>query len=251
MKTIDLNCDLGEWKDDNGALKDAEIMPYISSCNIACGGHIGDQKSMISTIRLALKHNVAVGAHPSYPDKENFGRKVLELSDEDLKKSLIDQLSQFRSLLVEEGAVLHHIKPHGALYNEASVNKTVANVIISAIKEVEQNVPVYCQEGSELDKAIVAAGFTPVYEVFADRAYEDDLTLRSRNLDGAIIHDSNMVFEHIYRMVLEGKVKTYTGLIKQISAETICLHSDTRGSINLAREINFYLNSKGVKIAAA
>lgn len=251
MISIDLNCDLGEWKDDFGPQKDAAIMPYITSCNIACGGHIGDRNSMLSTIRLALKHEVAIGAHPSYPDIENFGRKVLQLSSEELKESLINQLSLFKSLINEEGGELHHIKPHGALYNEASINRSVADTVLSAIREVEQNVPIYCQEGSELDHAVVETGFMPVYEVFADRAYEDDLTLRSRTLDGALIHERRMVFDHIHRMVIEGKVKTFNGLIKQIKAETICLHSDTKGSIELAREINVYLKSKGVKIASA
>lgn len=251
MITIDLNCDLGEWKDADGSNKDAAIMPFITSCNIACGGHIGDQKSMISTIKLAKQHKVAVGAHPSYPDRENFGRKVLEIPNKELIDSLVHQLEVFVSLVKQEEERLHHIKPHGALYNEASINVNVAEMIIQAILNVGIKVPIYCQEGSKLDGVITDAGLEPVYEVFADRNYEDDLTLRSRGLEGAVLHNKNAVFEHIHRMIIDGKLKTFSGLIKPINANTICLHSDTRGSVELAKEINSYLKANGVNVASA
>ncbi len=251
MKSIDLNCDLGEWKDKNGRLKDAEIMPFISSCNIACGGHIGDKESMRATIKLAKVHNVAIGVHPSYPDTSNFGRQVLEIDSDELRSSLVGQISVFSSLVEKEGGVLHHLKPHGALYNEASINKTVAEVVVNAMLDVNLVVPIYCQAGSKLAESILDAGLRPVYEVFADRAYEDDLTLRSRKKDGAIIHKKENVFEHIHRMVMEGKVKTFSGSIRPVKVNTICLHSDTEGSIRLAREIYFYLKGKGVTIASA
>lgn len=251
MKTIDLNCDLGEWKDGKGAQKDTAIMPFITSCNIACGGHIGDRESMITTIKLAMQHNVAIGAHPSYPDKLNFGRVVVEMPMKDLKESLIQQLNHFIRLVKREGGAIHHIKPHGALYNEASINKKVAKTIVQAILESEILVPVYCQQGSKLDETLKESGLRPVYEVFADRAYEDDLSLRPRKLVGAIIHKKPEVFEHIHRMIIDGKVKTYSGLILPIFANTICLHSDTEGSVQLAKEINSYLNANGVNFASA
>ncbi|NET32623.1 MAG: 5-oxoprolinase subunit PxpA [Cyanothece sp. SIO1E1] len=251
MKSIDLNCDLGEWRDANGLQKDASIMPFISSCNIACGGHIGDEKSMRSTIRLALKHNVGIGAHPSYPDKDNFGRKVLEISSSKLKSSLIDQLSAFITIVEEEGGKLHHIKPHGALYNEVAINSDVAETVIEAILEISCRSRVYAQQGSMFDEVARASGVKLIYEVFADRAYEENLRLRSRALDGAIIHKKGDVLEHIHRMVIEGKVKTYSGVMLPIRAETLCLHSDTIGSIQLAMEIFEYLKSNGVEIATA
>jgi len=251
MRSIDLNCDLGEWREANGFQKDASIMPFISSCNIACGGHIGDQDSMRSTIRLALEHNVGIGAHPSYPDWDNFGRKVLEISPSELKANLIDQLSGFISILAEEGGELHHVKPHGALYNEAAINPDVAKTVIEVIQEISPWSPVYTQEGSFFDKMAKVSGVRLIYEVFADRAYEENLRLRSRALDGAIIHKKENVLEHIHQMVIEGKVKTYSGKMLSIRAETMCLHSDTEGSIQLAMEIFEYLKLNGVEIATA
>ena len=251
MKTIDLNCDLGEWKDVNGLNKDASIMPFITSCNIACGGHIGDTESMQATINLAKEYGVAIGAHPSYPDKENFGRKVIEISEVKLHESIVDQLSAFLRLLNNMECVLHHIKPHGALYNEASINEKIASVVVSAILKVFPGGMVYCQQGSKLDREIIKARLIPVYEVFADRSYENDLTLRSRNLDGAVIHEQEKVFNHIHKMVIDGEVQTFSGSIKPIVAQTMCLHSDTKGSIELAEVIYDYLKSKGVAIAAS
>lgn len=251
MKTIDLNCDLGEWIDDESPKRDIEIMPFISSCNIACGGHVGDIYSMRSTIRLALDNNVAIGAHPSYPDKQHFGRTTIQLSKKELKTNLMAQLCEFRSLVEKEGGIVHHVKPHGALYNDASVNSDAANMVVEAIQETYQTVKVYCPQGSELDQTMVQHGLKPIYEVFADRAYENDLTLRSRKKDGAIIHETVHVIEHVYRLVLLGKVKTFYGLTKPIVANTLCLHSDTPGAVELSKKINNYLRTQGVNIAPA
>lgn len=251
MKTIDLNCDLGEWKDKDGALKDSAIMPFITSCNIACGGHIGNNHSIRATIQTAIEQKVVIGVHPSYPDQENFGRVVLDISDNLLEQSLIQQISEFCEILAKSDAVLHHIKPHGALYNEAAVNPKIADIVIRCIQKLNLQVPIYCQEGSVMASRIIEAGLNPVFEVFADRAYEDDLTLRSRKLNGAIINDEVDVLEHVKKMVLEDRVQTYSGLIKPISAQTICLHSDTAGSIELAKKIHNYLKENGVLIASA
>lgn len=251
MKTIDLNCDLGEWRAENGLQKDAAIMPFISSCNIACGGHIGDNKSMLATLRLAMKHRVALGAHPSYPDRKNFGRVVLDIQSDKLRDSLLNQLNSFFELVDKESGSVHHIKPHGALYNEAARNRKVAETVVQAFFEFDQKIPIYCQEGSELAKVLADAGIPVMHEVFADRAYEDNLTLRSRKLEKAIIHEKEEVINHIHRMVIEAKVRTFSGLIKPIIAETMCLHSDTEGSIELAKSIFEYLKKKGVNIAAA
>ena len=249
MKTIDLNCDLGEWVDNFGFQKDQQIMSYITSCNIACGGHIGDQESMQKTIRLAIEHGVAIGAHPSYPDKKNFGRKTMQISEKSLRESLVHQLTHFISLLNQLGAVLHHIKLHGALYNEASKNKKMANFIVSIFDANGFSVPIYCQYGSKLDEAVKRVHLKPIYEVFADRAYDDSSSLRSRELEGAIIHKKEDVFEHIHRIVMKGIVRTYSGKVQPITANTVCLHSDTHGSIELAKGIYTYLKEQGVTIA--
>ena len=249
-KVIDLNCDLGEWKDNDGASKDESIMPYISSCNVACGGHIGDEHSMNTTVFLAQKYGVAIGAHPSYPDKENFGRKVMEMPSKELEDTLFDQISWFKSLVVEAGAELHHVKPHGALYNQAARDEETAAAIISAIKRVDRTLPVYLPPGSISEKTAHDLGTRVVPEVFADRAYEDDLSLVSRSRKGALLDDVTEVLAQVRSMVIDGQVRTISGTVKGINARTLCLHSDTPGSIELAKNIFEYLKDYGVKIAA-
>ena len=249
-KIIDLNCDLGEWKDKDGALKDESIMPYISSCNIACGGHIGDLNSMKTTISLAQKYGVAVGVHPSYPDRENFGRKVMDIPAKELEDILFDQISEFKSLVVEEGAGLHHVKPHGALYNQAAKDKATASAIISAVKRVDKSLPVYLPPGSVSEQMALESGLQVVQEVFADRAYEDDLTLMSRDKEGSVLHNISDVLAQLRSMVIGEKVLTASGCYKPIKARSVCLHSDTPGSVKLAENIYNYLKDYGVEIAA-
>ncbi len=247
---IDLNCDLGEWKTAESKLNDQKIMPYITSCNIACGGHIGNDESIRQTIRLAIDHDVAVGLHPSYPDKEHFGRKVLDISAEKLRQSLKEQVLRFMEIATEIGVEIHHIKPHGALYNFAAKDLETAGIIVESIKSVALNVPIYTLPNSVLNKVAEQQGFTCVNEVFADRAYEDSLDLRARTKPGAVLHDFAKVQGHIHRMVIDGVVETFSGKIKPISAETLCLHSDTGGAIHLAKQIHQYLKDYGCTIAA-
>ena len=248
QKKIDLNCDLGEWRTKEGAALDETIMPFISSCNIACGGHIGDEESMRTTITLAQKYGVAVGAHPGYPDPANFGRVVMDIDTELLKESIVDQLTLFKSYLDEFGAELHHIKPHGALYNQAVKDETTAKVVVSAINQVCPGITVYLPEGSLSADIAKEEGLRVIHEVFADRVYEDDLQLRSRSLQGAVLHKEAEVIAQVHQLVLDGKVLTYSGIKKSIKAETICLHSDTPGAITLAKTINSFLSLHGVTI---
>lgn len=247
---IDLNCDLGEWRQANGAEKDALIMPFITSCNVACGGHIGDEESMKSTIRLAKEHGVKIGAHPSFPDQENFGRVVMKMESEELFNALVSQIQSLIALLDEAGESLHHIKPHGALYNYAAKDVVTAKVIINSVVSFSKDIPLYAQQGSVLAREAEAAGLKVIYEVFADRAYEEDLSLRSRKLEGAVLHQTEEVLSQIEQMVGLGRVITYSGLTKSITAQTICLHSDTEGSIHLAKQIHDYLRDRDVEIAA-
>lgn len=251
MKTnIDLNCDLGEWRTDDGSDLDKAIMPYISSCNIACGGHIGNEISMRWTVILAKKNNVKIGAHPSYPDRVGFGRQQLEMDSDDLKNSIKNQILSLKEIAEAEGMNLHHVKPHGALYNAASKNRGVARAVAEAIKELGLNILVYGQAGSEFERAAKKNGLQFCAEVFADRAYEDDLSLRSRNLDGAVLHSNKDVLLQIFEMTVEENVTTYTGKKLPIKAETICLHSDTKGSRELAKNIYQFLKNHGIGIAS-
>jgi len=247
-KRIDLNCDLGEWKTSGGASLDESIMPFISSCNIACGGHIGNEESMRSTIRLAEKYGVKIGIHPSYPDKKNFGRIVMDISSEELEQSLYNQMSTFKKYLDNEGAILHHIKPHGALYNQAAKDQKIAKIVISVIKQMDLKIPIYLPPISVSKRLAVKAGLKVVQEVFADRAYEIDLSLRDRSLNGAVIDNEKDILTQLKSMVFKNEVLTYSGIIKPIIAETICLHSDTNGAVQLAKTIHEFLKNNGIEI---
>lgn len=248
---VDLNCDLGEWKSPDHAHRDEAIMPYISSCNIACGGHIGDDFSMRSTMLMARKYGVVIGAHPGYPDRENFGRVVMDITHDKLSASIKEQLESFLSILEQEGLELHHVKPHGALYNHAAKDEETARTVLNTIKSVVGDTKVYLPKGFVSSKIAHDLGLDVIYEVFADRRYEADLSLRSRKLEGAVLHEKEEVLEQIYSMVKNGEVKTFTGEIKSITAQTVCLHSDTEGATELAKHIHTFLENNEVVILPA
>ncbi|WP_018127062.1 5-oxoprolinase subunit PxpA [Balneola vulgaris] len=247
---VDLNCDLGEWRTDDGPKKDEAIMPYISSCNIACGGHIGDVRSMTKTVELARSYEVAIGAHPSYPDRSGFGRREMEMDPNELSDSIKQQILNLNRIVEENGSSLHHVKPHGALYNAASVQAETANLISKAIVDLDLNVIVYGQSGSKFEQAAIDHGLVFKAEVFADRSYNDDLTLRSRKLEGAVLSNAEAVLEQIRSMVLSSTVTSYNGNTYPIKAETICLHSDTDDAQSLAKSIHKFLEDHGVKITS-
>ncbi len=248
MKKIDLNCDLGEWRGDDGFETDQAIMPVISSCNIACGGHIGDESSMRKTVELARSHGVEIGAHPAYPDREGFGRRRMEMAARELEQTILDQILSLKAIVEEQGGRLHHVKPHGALYNTASIDRETADIIAQAISRVDPHLKVYGQPAHELEKAALDTDLEFVAEVFADRRYEDDLQLRSRDLEGAVLHGTEEVLDQVGAMVLAEEVETYSGIRKPIRAQTICLHSDTKGSAGLAQKIHEYLVRQDVEI---
>ncbi len=230
--SIDINSDLGE-----GMGNDAHIMPFISSCNIACGAHAGDIGTMEKTIDLALKYKVKIGAHPSYPDRKNFGRKVMEIDPEQLSQSLLEQVQSLNIILHKKGTSLHHIKPHGALYNEAAVNPEIAQLIIDLVKKHFPECVLYVPDQSVIGRLAAENSLNIQFEVFADRNYQDDLSLVSRNETNAIIRDTDMVKEHLLRMVNEGLVKTVTGNLKPIKANTICVHGDHPEALALSKVI--------------
>lgn len=249
MKTaIDLNCDLGEWISDEGPDLDKAIMPYISSCNVACGGHTGNEITMRWTVILAKKNGVKVGAHPSYPDRAGFGRRHMEMDIEELKNSIKNQILRLKDIAEAEGVTLHHVKPHGALYNAASKYHDIARAVTESIKELSISIPIYGQADSELEKLALKNGLEFKAEVFADRAYEDDLKLRSRSLEGAVLHREEEVLSQIFEMMVEKSVTTYSGKKVPIKADTICLHSDTKGARELAKNIHQFLKNHGITV---
>ena len=234
---IDINCDVGE-----GIANEHLLMPYITSCNIACGGHFGDKNSMDTTIFLALKNNVLIGAHPSFPDTENFGRKWMTISDEELQKSIKNQLDIFQERMKIQKATLHHIKPHGALYNAIAVDEHLATVFVNSIQKYMQNVYLFVPYESEIEKVALNNDIKIKYEAFADRNYNDNLTLVNRADKNSIITDKEQVFKHVSKMVFEGKVNTVSGDEKPIKADTFCVHSDTENALEIVQYLSQKMN---------
>ncbi len=226
--TIDINCDLGE-----GAGNDALIMPFISSCNIACGGHAGDDDTMKETIKLALENNVKIGAHPSFPDSENFGRLEMDIPNDELTTIIIEQIIRLKTLVEEKGGKLHHIKPHGALYNRAAVNDSTAEAILDAMVAFEERYILYVPYQSVIATKAQERNIPIIYEVFADRNYNDDLTLVSRKQSNAVLSNPDQILEHVVRMIKERKVKTVTGKLAPIERGTLCVHGDNPRAVEI------------------
>jgi len=243
FQTIDINVDVGEGLDN-----EAQLMPFISSCNIACGGHAGDIQTMRTVVKLAKQYNVKIGAHPSFPDKENFGRQAIEISSAGLFKSIREQINGLMSVLRDENARIHHIKPHGALYNLAATKTSTATVIIEAMKSISLPIKLYVPYNSVVAEMAIKENIPIVYEAFADRNYNDDLTLVSRNKKNAIILDSEELFNHIYRMITQRKVKTINGVELKIIANTFCVHGDNPNAVNLIEDLNQRLEKNHISI---
>lgn len=240
---VDINVDVGE-----GIGNELLLMPYIASCNIACGGHAGTFETMENVVKLAKKYAVKIGAHPSFPDKENFGRQPMEMSCAALFSSIKNQIDDLIKVLNSENALLHHIKPHGALYNLAAIDERIANVIIEAVKSIASPVKLYVPYKSVIADLALKENIQITYEAFADRNYNNDLTLVSRSEKNAIIEDMDVVFEHVYRMISERKVKTIQGLEIDIKADTFCVHGDNPNAVDLIKHLNQKLELKGYKI---
>ena len=230
---LNINCDLGE-----GLNNEHIIMPLIDSCNIACGGHAGDNASMIECVEISIKNNVKIGAHPSYPDKINFGRKKIDISPSELSYSIISQIESLETIADSYGLKLNHIKAHGALYNQMINDVELSNLYLDTIKDFKKKSLLYIPYKSKIEKIALKKGFSIIYEVFGDRNYNDDLSLVSRNNENALISDPESVVNHIKTIKDTGNVKTINGNYKKIKFDTICIHSDTNNSIEILKKIN-------------
>jgi len=230
---LNINCDLGE-----GLNNEHIIMPLINSCNIACGGHAGDNGSMIECVEISIKNNVKIGAHPSYPDKINFGRKKIDISPSQLSYSIISQIESLETIADSYGLELNHIKAHGALYNQMIIDTELSNFYLNTIKDFKNKCSLYIPYKSEIEKIALKKGFSIIYEVFGDRNYNDDLSLVSRNNENALITDPESVVNHIKTIKETETVKTINGNYKKIKFDTICIHSDTNNSIEILKKIN-------------
>lgn len=229
---LNFNCDLGEGLDN-----DVLIMPLIQSCNIACGGHAGDKESMAATISIAKKYKVKVGAHPSYPDRENFGRLVLDISTVSLKESLFKQISSFLKITNDLNYSMHHIKPHGALYNEAAKNHELAEMLVDLVMFDFPNTILYCPPHSILEKIATEKGIPIMLEVFADRNYHQDYSLVSRSHPNAVITDPSMALAHVQNMVTNRRIKTIEGMEIPVKADTICIHGDNPNALEILKSL--------------
>jgi len=232
MKELDINCDMGE-----GVNNEQVLMPFIQSCNIACGGHAGDEVLMKKVVELAIRHKVKIGAHPSYPDSENFGRKSMKMESQVLIEAIQSQINKLNHVVLEANTTLHHIKAHGALYNDIAKNKQIAKVFLTAILPFKNKIKLFVPYKSEIEKLALNQDFQIIYEAFADRNYSDDLSLVSRNKSKAVITNFEDVLEHISQMIKDEKVTTITGKKVTIKAATFCVHSDTENAVKIVKNI--------------
>ena len=237
---IDINADVGE-----GIGNEDQLFPLISSCNIACGGHAGDLETMLSVVRLAKKNNLKIGAHPSFPDKKNFGRKIMNISKDKLVKSLKNQIQSLRSILIQENVDLNHIKTHGALYNFASNDKETARIIIDLTKEMKTKL--YVPYSSLISKMAREEGVKICNELFIDRNYNSNLTLVSRDNPKALIENSNEMFKHVYN-IINNKIISIDKKEKSVEFDTLCIHGDNPNAIELLEELHLKLNNIGIEI---
>ncbi|PCJ94909.1 MAG: lactam utilization protein LamB [Flavobacteriaceae bacterium] len=238
---IDINCDVGE-----GIGNEKELFPLISSCNIACGAHAGDLTTMDAVVQLAIKYNVKVGAHPSYPDRNNFGRVSMEISAEQLQESIKNQVDSLRLLTEKYHVKLHHIKAHGALYNDLAKNEALATVYLEAIEKYKHIVFLYVPYGSKIETLAVQKGFKIKKEAFGDRNYNADLSLVSRKLTNALIQDPTLVINHIVRMLRKREVRTVDGEMIAIEADTFCIHGDTPAALQILMYLSVELTKQHI-----
>jgi len=232
MLQYDLNCDMGE-----AIGNDELLMPYITSANIACGYHAGDEQTMQQTILLAKKYKVNIGAHPSFLDRENFGRTEMKLTPQEVYELVSKQIKLLQQLAADNDAALHHIKPHGALYNMAAKNKDLAKAIATAVKNLDEKLILFGLSSSLLISEAKAIGLKTASEVFADRTYQDDGGLTPRSQSNALIQNTDEAIQQVLMMAKQQKVKTVSGKEISIVAETICIHGDGEHAVEFAKAI--------------
>jgi UPF0271 protein len=242
---VDLNADLGE-----GAGHDDELLALVTSANIACGFHAGDAETMRRSIEASRAQEVAVGAHPSLFDRENFGRKELPVKSDEVFDAVVYQLGVFQAIAQAAEVRPNHVKPHGALYNMAVRDHELANAIGRAIAQVDLKLILFAPQNSALARAGESNGLQIAHEVFADRNYMSDGSLVSRSRPDALLHDPEEAAARVVRMLRQGKVRSVDGVDVDVRAETICLHGDKPGAVDFARALKSRLEKEGVSVRA-
>lgn len=242
MLTVDLNCDLGEGFED-------DIIPYITSANIACGFHAGGPNIMRQTVRECIRYGVAIGAHPGYPDKHNFGRREMNLGYEETVNLILYQIGALKAIVDAEGGKLTHIKVHGALYNKAARDDKTASAVIEALILFRRNLILFAPAASSLEKMARQKGIALAVEAFADRSYNNDGSLVSRDDPRALLHNPSDIAARAVDMVKKGSIKTVDGKFLNIQPQTLCLHSDTPGAVKSACMIRMALIDTGIVLS--
>lgn len=234
-----INCDMGE-----GTGNDELIMPFINAANIACGYHAGDAVTMYKTVELCVKYNVAVGAHPSFRDKENFGRTEMQLDNTEVYDIVSQQLFILNETAEGFDAKLNHVKPHGALYNQAAKDAVLATTIAKAVKDFDASLILFGLSGSHSIREANRIGLQTAAEVFADRTYQEDGSLTPRSQPNALIANTGTAVQQVLQMIKQGTVTTISGKIIQIFAETVCIHGDGKQAVEFAKAIHEAVNRK-------
>lgn len=250
MLSVDLNCDMGEgfgpWPMGN----DATLMKYISSANIACGFHAGDASTMRRTVELAVENGVAIGAHPGFPDLQGFGRRNMSLSPSEIYDQVLYQVAALKGICEANDAKLHHVKPHGALYNQAAKDREMADAIAAAVRRVDDRLVMYGLSGSLLIAAACDAGLPTASEVFADRSYQTDGSLTPRSSADALISDTSTAARQAVQMIEKQTVIVTTGETVHLDVQTICIHGDGERAVEFAAEIRRELDNRGIVVKA-
>ena len=250
MKTIDLNCDMGESYGHWSMGQDAAIMPLVTSANIAAGFHGGDPATIRETVRIAAEHRVAIGAHPSLPDLVGFGRRVMKITPQEAYDLVLYQAGAVEAFARAAGARLHHVKCHGAFYNMAVNDDALAEAIVRAVKDLGGGVLLYALSGSRMMKIAAAQGVNAIAEVFADRGYEDDGTLAPRDAPGGMIEEAEKSVAQALGMVEDGVVVSRRGVRVPVAADTMCLHGDQPGAVVFANALRQAFADRGLGFAA-
>ena len=250
MKRIDLNCDMGEMPEAIADGTQESLMPSLTSVNVACGGHAGDASTMKATIEQALRWKLAIGAHPGYPDRANFGRLALDMPPEAIADFVFEQVRAFAEIADGCGARVAHVKPHGALYNQAAGDRVVARAIADGVRRWSRDVTLVGLAGSVMLDVFRDAGFRAAAEAFADRRYEADGTLRSRKFEDALLRDAAEAGQQALRIATSGTVAAFGGAEIAVNAQTICIHGDTPGAPKIAAAVAQTLRQAGVELKA-
>ena len=250
MPSIDLNCDLGESFGAYTIGMDAQVIPYVTSANVACGFHAGDAVVMERTVALCKASGAAVGAHPGLPDLQGFGRRVMKISPAEAGAFVTYQVGALKAFCDAAGVHLHHVKPHGALYNMAGRDRELADAIARAVQSAAPGAVLLALSGSEMVRAAQAIGLPVASEVFADRGYRPDGSLVPRGTPGAMIEDEDEAIARVIRMVKEGKVRACDGTDIAIRADSVCVHGDGPKALAFVRKISAALKASGVELTS-